>query len=190
MLQRRLTLNWEQLFKKITFMKKLIFITILLFGFSFNAYADYARFVDFNAVLNSSKPGAQAQKKLKEKFETESKKFNKLEADIRKEETELISQKKALSSDEYQKKVESLRKRVAALQKNKQSSFNGIAKSRNDAKQTLLKAVNPIIKKYMEENSIRLIVDKKSVVMGDKTLEITSQIIAILNKELPSVKIN
>ena len=171
-------------------MKKLIFITILLFSFSFNAYADYAHFVDFNAVLNSSKPGAQAQKKLKEKFETESKKFNKLEADIRKEETEIISQKKALSSDEYQKKVESLRKRVAALQKNKQTSFNGIAKSRNDAKQTLLKAVNPIIKKYMEENSIRLIVDKKSVVMGDTTLEITSQIITILNKELPSVKIN
>jgi len=42
----------------------------------------------------------------------------------------------------------------------------------------------------MEDNNIRLIVDKKSVILGDKTLEITDQIIVILNKELPSLKIN
>tara|TARA_B110000211_G_scaffold222535_1_gene271344 strand:- start:1178 stop:1306 length:129 start_codon:yes stop_codon:yes gene_type:complete len=42
----------------------------------------------------------------------------------------------------------------------------------------------------MEDNNIRLILDKKSVVMGDTNLEITNQIIAILNKEVPSLKIN
>ena len=50
--------------------------------------------------------------------------------------------------------------------------------------------VNPIIKKYMEENNIRLIVDKKSVILGDTSLEVTDQIINLLNKELPSLKIN
>ena len=42
----------------------------------------------------------------------------------------------------------------------------------------------------MEDNNIRLILDKKSVVMGDANLEITNQIIVILNKEVPSLKIN
>ena len=42
----------------------------------------------------------------------------------------------------------------------------------------------------MEDNKIRVIVAKQSVVLGDKTLEITDQIIAILNKELPSLKVN
>ena len=42
----------------------------------------------------------------------------------------------------------------------------------------------------MEDNNIRLILDKKSVVMGDTNLEITNQIIAILNKEVSSLKIN
>ena len=46
------------------------------------------------------------------------------------------------------------------------------------------------MKKYMETNNIRLIVDKKSLVLGDATLEITDQIINILNKEFPSLKIN
>ena len=76
------------------------------------------------------------------------------------------------------------------MQKEKQKTFNEIAKSRNNAKQSLLKAVNPIIKKYMEDNNIRLVLDKKSVILGDQTLEITDQIINILNKELPSIKVN
>ena len=53
-----------------------------------------------------------------------------------------------------------------------------------------MKAVNPIIKKYMEDNKIRIILDKQAVVMGDATLEITDKVIAILNKELQPLKIN
>ena len=83
-----------------------------------------------------------------------------------------------------------MRKKVADLQKKKQATFKSVAQSRNDARQALLKAVNPIMKKYMETNNIRLIVDKKSLVLGDATLEITDQIINILNKEFPSLKIN
>jgi outer membrane protein len=171
-------------------MKQLIFITIVLLTYSFSSFADSSYFIDFTKVLNSSKSGAQAQKKLQEKFKSESSKFDKLTKDIRKEESEIINQKKVLSPEEYQKKVKALRKKVADLQKSKQNSFNSISKSRNDAKKELLRAVNPILKKYMEDNKIRLILDKETVVLGDSTLEITDQIIAILNKELPSVKIN
>ena len=42
----------------------------------------------------------------------------------------------------------------------------------------------------MEDNNIKLILDKKNVIMGDKNLEITDQIISILNKEVLSLKIN
>jgi len=171
-------------------MKKLILITILLLTYSFNSFADNSHFIDFSKVLNISKPGAAAQKKLKQNFKIETEKYRKLENDIRKEESEIISQKKALKPEEYQKKVEALRKKVADLQKNKQISFNNIGKSRNKAKQALLKAVNPIIKKYMDENNVRVVLDKKSVIMGDTTLEITDKIITILNKEVPSLNIN
>jgi|TARA_B110000444_G_C18835258_1_gene595590 Skp family chaperone for outer membrane proteins len=171
-------------------MKKLILITILLMGYSFNSNAENPHFIDFSKVLNASKPGAEAQKKLKNKFQSESVKFNKIEDSIKKEEAELISQKKLLSPEDYQKKVKALRKKVSDLQKNKKNSFNGIAKSRGEAKKKLLNAVNPIIQKYMEENEIKIVLDKQSIVLGDKNLEITDKIILILNKELPSLKIN
>ena len=113
-----------------------------------------------------------------------------MDKNIRKEESQIISQKNILSPEEYKKKVGALRKKVSESQKKKQESFSSIAKSRNDSKKILIDALNPILKKYMEDNNIKLILDKKNVIMGDKNLEITDQIISILNKEVLSLKIN
>ena len=74
--------------------------------------------------------------------------------------------------------------------KKKKDSIKNLSESRLAAKKNLLKAVNPILKKYMEDNKIRMIIDKQRVVMGDKDLEITDKIITILDKELPSIKLN
>ena len=170
---------------------KQIFLIIAFFTAVYsNAFADNSYFIDFDKVLNLSKAGKSAQISLKKKFDNATKKFKEQEDIIRKEETKIISQKKLITPEEYQKQVELLRKKVADLQKKKQATFKSVAQSRNDARQALLKAVNPIMKKYMETNNIRLIVDKKSLVLGDATLEITDQIINILNKEFPSLKIN
>lgn len=171
-------------------MKKLIIITLFFLTFSFSSFGAETYFIDFTKVLNSSKSGATAQKKLQQKLKNDAQKFKKLEETIRKEESEIISLKKTITAEEYKKKVETLRKKVADLQKDKQNSFKNISQSRNKMRQELLKAVNPILKKYMEDNKIRIIVDKKAVVLGDTSLEITDQIITILNKNLPSLKLN
>ena len=67
-------------------MKKLIFITIILFSYSLTSFADTPYFIDFTKVLNSSKSGAAAQKKLQQKLKNDAQKFKKLEETIRKEE--------------------------------------------------------------------------------------------------------
>ena len=171
-------------------MKKIfLFVILSVFYFS-SSFADNSYFIDFKSVLNTSKAGSDAQKKLKKEFEDETKKFSTKEAEIKKEEKDIISKKKLITKEEYLNKVNLLRKKVLDLQKNKQKVLSKIAKRRNDAKLELLKAVNPIVKKYMEDNNIRIVLDKQSVLMGDSSLEITSQIITILNKELSSLKIN
>lgn len=175
-------------------MKKIfknIFLSILIYNLLFsNLLAENLHFIDFTKVLNQSKAGAEAQEKLQKKFLSESEIFKKEEEKIKKEETDLISQKKAISSEDYKKKVDALRNKVSELQKKKQESLNLIAKSRLNAKKELLEAVNPIIKKYMEQNNIRIVLDKQSIILGDTKLEITDKIIEILNNELKSIKVN
>ena len=171
-------------------MKKFIFTTLFVLLYSINSYADNTYFIDFTKVLNNSKPGAEAQNKIKGRFSSESKKFLELEKSIRKEESEIISQKKTLPAEDYKKKVQALRKKVAETQKNKKISFNNLSKLRSDARKALLKELEPIIQKYMEENKIKMVINKQSVILGDTNLEITKQIIEIVNKEVSSIKLN
>ena len=171
-------------------MKKFIFTTLFVLLYSTNSYTDNTHFIDFTKVLNNSKPGAEAQKKIKGRFSSESKKFLELEKSIRKEESEIISQKKTLPAEDYKKKVQALRKKVAETQKNKKISFNNLSKLRSDARKALLKELEPIIQKYMEENKIKMVINKQSVILGDTNLEITKQIIEIVNKEVSSIKLN
>jgi Skp family chaperone for outer membrane proteins len=170
--------------------KYLSIVTLVVFTFSNYASASSPAFVDFNKVLNESIAGSKAQQFLKNKLESEIKKYNKLEKDIRKEENQIISQKKLISNEEYQKKVKALRAKVAKMQKEKRETFNSIGKMRNKAKADLLKVLNPIIKKYMEDNKIRIVLDKSSILLGDSTLDITEPVINNLNKDLKTLKLN
>ena len=76
------------------------------------------------------------------------------------------------------------------LQKNRGETLQKIAKQRANAKQELLDNLNPIIKKYMAEKKIRMVIDKKNILLADETLEITEDIMALLNKKLKSINLN
>ena len=82
-----------------------------------------------------------------------------------------------------------MRTEVGKLRKDRQDSLANIANLRGKAKTELLKNLNPIIADYMKENKILLVLDKKGILLGDTGLDITSDIIKILNKELKSLNI-
>ena len=147
-------------------------------------------FIDLSKVLNQSKAGADFQNKLKKDIQNNSNNFKKTEDQIRKEEADLISQKKLISNDDYEQKVKLLREKVAKLQDDKNKFFSDTAKSRDDAKKILIETLNPILKKYMEDNNIRVVLDKQSIILADAKLELTNIIIDLLNKNLSSIKLN
>ena len=88
------------------------------------------------------------------------------------------------------KKAEALRKKVFDLNKDREKSIRDVAAKRKKAGDEMLKNLNPILGKYMKDNNISVVIDKKNVLMGDKKFEITSQIIEILNKEFKSINLN
>ena len=169
--------------------KKLFLATVLLLSLVTNTSYATTAFINFKKVLNTSTAGAEAQKILQKKIEAQAIKFNKEEKEIRKEETQIISQRKLISADEYKKKVQVLRARAAKMQKNRQTELSKISKTRDNAKTQLLKKLNPIISSYMKEKKIRIVLDKKAVLLADVNLDITAQIIELLNKDLKSLNI-
>ena len=172
------------------FIKKTLIIFIIFFSFSLNSNANVPYFLDFKYILNQSDAGKKAQSFLKNKLEKGIKNLKEKEKTIQQEEKKIISQKKVITEDEYKKKVSELRKKVALLQKERTSLLNTVAKQREKARNELLKNLNPIIKDYMKDKKIRMVIDKKSLLLADENLNITNDIIDLLNKKLKSIKLD
>lgn len=171
-------------------MKKLVLYSIFLIFLQSQSYADLPRYLDFKYVLNNSEAGKKAQSFLKKKLEVGFSKIKDKEKKIQDQEKKIISQKKIITSEEYKNKINNLRSNVQSLQKERSNLLETVAKQRSKARNELLKNLNPIIQEYMQENKIRMVIDKKSLLLADENLDITKEIIIRLDKKLKSIKLN
>ena len=172
-------------------LRKIIFFLIFSF-LSFQTFlkAEVPHYVDFKLILNESEAGKKAQNFLKNKLENGIKSIKDKEKKLQEEEKKIIQQKKVISAEEYKKQVTNLRKDVSKLQKERSQLLETIAKQRSKARNTLLKNLNPVISDYMKEKKIRMVIDKKSILLADENLDITKDIMKALNLKLKSVNLN
>ena len=173
-------------------MKHIIkFFAVILFVFlSTNSFAEQKVVVlDMKLVLNTSKAGKGAQDYLQKSFKDNQKKFTDMENKLKKDENDLLNQKTNITKEEYTKKSDNLRKKVIDYQSQRRSSLDKIAKQRAEARKALLEKITPILDNYIKENNVSIVIDKKNVIGGDATLDITDVIIEKLNKELPSLNL-
>ena len=169
--------------------KKILISFFLIITFEKTILAEIPHFLDFKYILNESDAGKKAQNSLKSKLEKGIKNLQEKEKKIQEEEKKIIQQKKVLSAEDYKKKVTELRSKVSSLQKERSSLLDTVAKQRSKARNILLKNLNPIVKSYMQEKKIRMVVDKKSLLLADENLDITKDIMSLLNKKLKSIKL-
>ena len=172
------------------FIKKIFIISFIIICSQQTLIADIPHYLDFKFVLNQSNAGKKAQTFLKNKLENGIKELQGKEKKIQEEEKKIIGQKKIISAEEYKKKVTELRTKVASLQKERNLLLRSVDKQRKSARNELLKNLNPIIKDYMKEKKIKMVVDKKSILVADEDLDITKDVISLLNGKLKSVKLN
>ena len=101
----------------------------------------------------------------------------------------MISQKNVLNQEEF-KKIQDLRNDIANYQKERNKTSNDITQLRIKASTALIKKLTPILEAYSKENSIRIIIQKKQIVMGNKEDDITKDILDLVNKNVKSIKVD
>ena len=171
-------------------LKNILFVIALFVFTQTSLYAQSPYFIDFQKILNQSDAGKKAQNELKKRLNQTVEKLNKTQKSLQDEEKKIIQQKKLIKPEEYKKKVEELRKKVIKLQKERASLMDTVSKQRIKARNELLKNLNPIISEYMKGKNIRMVIDKKNLILADKTLDITKDVMDLLNKKIKSIKIN
>ncbi len=168
---------------------KIIILVLFICLVTNNSNAELPYILNFKYILNESEAGKKAQNFLKKKLENGLKSLREKEKKIQEEEKKIIQQKKIITPEEYKKKVTELRGKVSSLQQERNKLLESVAKERARAKQELLKNLNPILKDYMKEKKIRMVIDKKSILLVDENLNITKDIIKLLNQKLKSIKL-
>ena len=146
-------------------------------------------FIDTDKILASSKPGTFLLKQLNELNQKNIESFKKTETSLKKRDKEITSQKNILSIDEFKKKLDQLKLDVENYNKNRQTLLSDFTQLKDKSTSDFFKSVNSILIKYSDENSISLIIPKKSLLIGKSELDVTNKIIQLINDNIKEVNI-
>ena len=164
----------------------ILFILISAPGYS----SEKIVYLDVEKIMQQSIAGKSIIAQLKKKREILISNFKKKEKEIMDKEKKLIAQKNVLSKEEFESKIIELRKDISNYQKERNKTSNDIARSRVKASTNLINKLTPILEDYSKKNSIRIIVQKKNIVMGKKEDDITKDILELVNQKVKSIKLD
>jgi len=146
-------------------------------------------FVDMDRLVSVSKPGSSIFKQLKD---INNKNLNFLkneEKKFKEKEKKLIAQKNIITEADFKNKVDKLKSEINNYNQDRNKMIEEFNKLKVENTNNLLKQINPILKKYSTENEISIILQKKDLIIGKTELDITDEIITIINDEIKEFKI-
>tara|TARA_B100000787_G_scaffold114077_1_gene84998 strand:+ start:2443 stop:2964 length:522 start_codon:yes stop_codon:yes gene_type:complete len=146
-------------------------------------------FVDMDRIISTSNPGLSVLKQLKVINNKNLTFLNKEENRFKEKETKLISQKNIISEKDFRNKVDNLKLEIKNYKKSRTKMITEFNKIKVNNTNKLLKLINPILIKFSNEKEISVILQKKNLVIGKTELDITDEIIKIINSEIEEFKI-
>ena len=96
----------------------------------------------------------------------------------------LLAQKNIIEKNEFNKKIRNLSDEIDKYKNDKKLSTDKLNKIKIENTKEILRILNPIITKYVENNDISLVLKKTNIIVGKKDLDITEKIIKLLNGEI------
>ena len=146
-------------------------------------------FVDMDRLVSVSKPGSSIFKQLKD---INNKNLNFLkneEKKFKEKEKKLIAQKNIITEADFKNKIDKLKFEINSYNQDRNKMIEEFNKLKVENTNNLLKQINPILTKYSTENEISIILQKKALIIGKTELDITDEIIIIINDEIKEFKI-
>ena len=164
-------------------MKKIFFFFLFILFFNPNSKADIA-YIDIDLILNKSKVGKFLNNYVDEINSKNISRYTKVENRLLEKEQLLIAQQNILNKEEFEKQFTNLSKEVQTFRTEKRASLDKLKKFKIENTKEILKVLNPIITNYVNFKSISIVIPKKNIIVGKKNLDITDDIIELLDKDI------
>ncbi len=135
-------------------------------------------------VLSNSVIGKKIFEKLSIDENKKKEEFNNQEKELKDEENKILASRNIISEDQLNLNIKEFQNTLRNYRNFKSGELKKLNKIRNDEIMKLLDLINPIIKEYMQKNSISIILDKKNIYIADKNYDISNNLIEIINKKI------
>jgi len=171
---------------------KIIFSSILVIFLFFTNQAfseQKIAFIDMDKIISTSKPGSSILKQLTNLNNKNLKFLTSEEKKFKEKETKLISQKNIISENDFKNNVKKLKSEIKNYNQNRNKMMADFNKLKIDNTNNLLKLINPILIKFSNDKEIAIIFQKKDLVVAKTQLDITDDVIKIINSEVKEFKI-
>lgn len=148
------------------------------------------------AVLNIQEimRDSLAAKSIRQKLEDKQKSFqaemSAKEQDLQEKERNLAKQRSVLAPEEFEKKVKEFRDQATQAQRDVQNKRAQLDKAFADALADIQKSVVGIVEDMSKEHQFTAVIPTSQLLYANPELDITSEVLQKLNKELPSVTVN
>ena len=172
-------------------MKILLSSILVIFLFSTNqAFSEQKiAFIDMDKVISTSKSGSSVLAQLTDLNKKNLKFLKDEEKKFKEKEKKLISQKNIISETDFKNKVNELKSEIKSYNQNRNKMLADFNKLKIDNTNNLLKLINPILINFSNEKEIAIIFQKKNLVVAKTQLDITGEVIKIINSEVKEFKI-
>ena len=165
-------------------MKKVFYFFFLFFFYINVAHSkNNIAYLDVQLIIDKSDLGKFYKKKISNKYDTIKIELEKKETSIKDEQILIDNQKNILKEDEIKKKIKKLNNQVINYKTLRNEYSKNILEEKKKYSVKILKILNPIITNYVEINNIDLVIEKKNILVGIKSLDITFNILEILNQK-------
>ena len=146
-------------------------------------------YLDVQYIIDNSDLGLFYKKKISESYEELKIELSVKEKKINEKETDLQNKKNILSKEELDKNLKELNNMVNnyRILKNKYNKI--VIDDKKKYSLIILKNINPLLTGYAKDNNITLILEKKNILVGVKALDVTKDILNLLNKETKNKKL-
>ena len=170
---------------------KINFITvfILLFSINFASAEEKVSYIDIDYILSNSLAGKSLLANFKNEEKLKIDKFKLNDEKFKNEEKQILAKKNLISKDELNKELKLLQIKFNEYRDNKLSEIEKLKQKRNKNILNFLNLINPIIEKYMADNSIYMLIDKKNVFIASKKYDVTNNLIELINNQIKTIDI-
>ena len=164
----------------------LIFLSLFINPVNAN---DKVSYIDIDFLLSNTLVGKTLLNTLKKEEQLKIDKFKSNDLKFKKKEKQILAKKNLVSKEDINKELELLQIEFQKYRKEKIKEVDELKIKRNKNIMNFLNIINPIIEKYMTDNSIYMLIDKKNVFIANKDYDITNNLIELIDNQIKNIEI-